>query len=332
MSHTSKSQTSWSDFFSSTGSTAQTREAKPVELPPMSSEELREHQLRDRLKGPEATYELIDYIGSLSSGTGPTIVLSGGEGIFAVQLAECLCNGAVVVHHNSVVVEAMKARVSGSKSAVVNHLGDPERDPAILRRHEIRPAIGYRWCQLPQTAFKSETFGTVIIEQGHEFGIAAALAEAKRLLRKNGTVVLLGYLPFEAVARQKPLKDSATTKLINDVLEHGFEQALGAFVTPDERHLLDRYRSVSFPFNEVAVAASGNFRSRMFMRAAWNLFTLHHFIKGWPVVRRVKASGSIANIDLWNFFNALKNTWGSPRTRRVLNWPIAIRVGAKTSE
>ena len=224
----------------------------------------------------------------------------------------------------------MKARVLGSKTSIVNHLGQPARDPRILRRHVIRSGIDYQWSELPQTSFKAETFDTVIIEQGHEFGIVSAITEAKRLLRKNGTIVLLGYLPLKAVARRKPTKDGATTELINETLEHGFEQALRPFITPDERHLLDGYRHVSFPFDEIFLDDK-NFRPRMFMRAAWDLFTLHQFIETWPVVRRLAASGSISNIDVWNFINTLKNTWGSPRTRRILNWPIAIRVGVKTT-
>jgi len=331
MSVTSISQTVWSHFWSCTGPTAQPAETKQAKIRPLSPEELREHQLSDRLTGPEATHELIDYIRSLktASGGGSTLLLSGGGGAFAVQIAECLRNDVVVVHHNSVVVEAMKARVLGSKTSIANHLGEPARDPEILRRHVIRPGIDYRWAELPQTSFKAKTFDTVVIEQGHEFGIVAAIAEAKRLLRKNGTIVLLGYLPLKAVARRKPTKDGVTTGLINETLEYGFEQALRPFITPDERDLFDGYQTIQFPFDEISVDDE-NFRSRMFMRAAWNLFTLHQFIGTWPVVRRLTASGSIANIDVWNFVNALKNTWGSPRTRRVLNWPIAIRAGVKT--
>ncbi|WP_420737782.1 hypothetical protein [Bradyrhizobium japonicum] len=79
-----------------------------------------------------------------------------------MQMVETHRNDAVVVHHDPVVFEAMKARVLGSKTSIVKHLDDPPRDTKILRRHVIRPGIDYRWAELPQTSFKAATFDMVM--------------------------------------------------------------------------------------------------------------------------------------------------------------------------
>jgi hypothetical protein len=85
-------------FWSCTGPTAQPAETKQAEIRPIKTEEFRENQLSDRLTGPEATHELIDYIRSLktASGGGSILLLSGGGGAFAIQIAEYLRNDVEV--------------------------------------------------------------------------------------------------------------------------------------------------------------------------------------------------------------------------------------------
>lgn len=262
-------QTAWSDLLSRIRPVAPPAQAKQADGGALSPEELRERELSSRLTGPAATDELLDHIRSLktASGGGTTLLLSGGGGAFTVQLAEYL-RDVVVIHHEPIAVEAMKARVLGSKASIANHIANSDRDPRILRENVIRPGIDYRWAELPQTSFMAETFDKVIIEQGHEFGMVSAIAEAKRVLRKRGLIVLLGYLPLKVVSRKNSVNEKATSNIVNGALEHGFEHSLCPLVTSDERHLLNAYRCLDFPFDEIAMGnPNEDYRSRMFMQA-----------------------------------------------------------------
>ncbi|GAA3842920.1 class I SAM-dependent methyltransferase [[Pseudomonas] carboxydohydrogena] len=329
---TQTATTSWANFRYLTGVATAPATARPVSVP-MLAEVQHEQELASRLGGPEATYELVDHIRSMKPVAGRTLLMSGGGGAFAAQFAEAHQYDIAVLHSDPLIVEALKARVLGGEAAVVNHLRNPNGHPRILREHVIRPGIEYRLAELPRTPFPDETFSLVVIEQGHFFGLEAAIAEAKRLLCENGVVVLLGYMPLYVVPRKKPAKDETIVKLINEVLDDGFESALLHFVLPDEQALLDAYRGLDFPFaNCVAGSVFDDYRSRLFMRAAWNLFSLYQHMKTWPVVKRLEESGSISNVDWWNFSTALIQTWGSPGSRRVLNWPVALRTGAKKGD
>lgn len=331
MSHSPKTTTS-ARFRLLTGTNIPTPIAASPAGNPILPEVEREQQLSVRLKGPEATCELIAYIGDLKTIPGRTLLMSGGGGAFAAQFAEALHNGITVLHSDPLVVEALKARVLGSEAAVVSHLAKADREPRILWEHIIRPGIEYHCVELPKAPFADETFSLVVIEQGHAFGLQKALSEASRLLCDGGAVVLLGYMPMFVVSRQKPAKDAKIAEFINERLDLGFDEAFLPFVSSDERALLETYSQAVSPFVDLALPLiNGDYRSRMFMRAAWDLHTLRDHMRTWPVTRRLEESGSISNLDWWGFMSGLSQMWGSSRTRRVLNWPVALRFGVKTS-
>lgn len=287
------------------------------------------------LRGPLATYELIDVMrspGLRSPGGGDTLLLTCGSGASAVQIAEALHN-ITVVSPSADIVRAANARILGSHFSVGQYLEEKDRDPTILRDHAIKPGIRYLQAPLTSTDLPSAAFSFVIIEQGHHTDLNGVIAEARRVLRPGGVVMLIGYMPVRAVPKAKPTKDAAVVKIINEMIDIGFEEALAEALSADERVFAAGYEGLFFPLDELAQKDLWlpHYRRRMFMRAAWTLPELVHHINEWPVTRRIEASGSLTNLDLTNFRDGLKKVWGSPKTRRVLNWPVALRIGRASS-
>jgi hypothetical protein len=264
---------------------------------------------------------------------GPALILSAGGGCFAVQIAE-RWRDATVVFSDKARMDAAVSKPLSSKSAIDKYLSEPERDPAIKRSFEIRAGIDYRCSALDQTGLKANSFSCALIEQGHNAKLPDVIAEAYRLVRPGGLVVLLGYGPFQAVAKAKPGTDRIAVRAFNLEVAEWLRSYFFGRLGDDERTLFSAYGGIDFPFEEVwAPPARSESPSdeALNMRATWNLHEVIDHINAWPVVKRIEAAASPDIIDLMNFRQELRKAWGSPRKRRVIVWPVVMRIGRKGS-
>ena len=140
----------------------------------------------------------------------------------------------------------------------------------------------------------------------HWLDIPAFFAEARRVLAADGVLAVWGY---------------ARTHLspeIDRVMNVFHDKTVGVF-WPAERWMVeDGYRSVVLPFAELDAP-------RFVLEQVWTLDEFAGYVRTWSATQRYgKERGTDPVVDL---VAALGPLWGAEGSRRVVEWPIHLRVG-----
>ena len=187
--------------------------------------------------GPFASHELLSHISSLrviGQHCGRSAILSNGGGAFAVQLAEYLGN-ATVVSPNVKFIRLAKTKPLGSGSAVRRYLDITPTRPFGTVPYVLRSGLTYRTGSLDRTSLPSSTFSFVVIEQGQFGNLRSTLAEACRIARSGGTILLVSYANMRVIAKARPPKDEILVSHINGLLQSHMISFLNPFLTFDEQ-------------------------------------------------------------------------------------------------
>lgn len=186
---------------------------------------------------------------------------------------------------------------------------------AQLAHATPHPHVHYRVAPAEASGLPSAHDGlgvhlAVAAQAAHWFDLERYYAEVRRVVQPGGAVALVGY------------GLSAITPEVDAVVQRLYAGALGAFWTPERRHVETGYRSLPFPFPEVDPPA-------LEMAAEWTLADLLGYVDTWSALRGFERSmGSDALAQLRADFAAEAGAaWGDAMARRAVRWPIAIRAG-----
>ena len=147
----------------------------------------------------------------------------------------------------------------------------------------------------------------VAAQAAHWFDLAAYYAEVRRIGRPGAVVALVSY----GLVRV----DHAD---IDPLLDRFYSDVLGAYWPPERRHVEDGYRSLPFPFAEIAAP-------RLESHARWALAQLVGYVETWSAVWALERAEG--RTPLAAFHRALAGVWGPEATVRTVCWPLALRVG-----
>ena len=145
-----------------------------------------------------------------------------------------------------------------------------------------------------------------VAQAAHWFDLDPFYAEARRVLRPGGVVALITYGILEI--------DDA----IDPVFGHIYGAVAGPYWPPERRHVEDRYRSLPFPFAEIAPPP-------LAIEVAWDLEDLVGYIDTWSALRA--AEKALGESPLPAARAALAAVWGDPATRRTMRFPLSVRAG-----
>jgi SAM-dependent methyltransferase len=145
-----------------------------------------------------------------------------------------------------------------------------------------------------------------VAQAAHWFDLPGFYAEARRVLKAGGVIVLWGYgrlaLPGE----------------MDTEFRSFYAETIGPY-WPPERKLIDAaYRSLDFPFAEFRVP-------EFFIEVAWDLPRLLAYLSTWSAVKRF--SQDTGTSPLPPLERALVPLWGSPEAAKRLKWPLFFRIG-----
>lgn len=140
----------------------------------------------------------------------------------------------------------------------------------------------------------------------HWFDFTAFYAEAARVLKPGGVLAAWSY----GLMQITPAVDAAVWRL--------YEPIVGPYWPPERRYVEERYRSLPFPFREIAVPAFA-------MEALWTLEQLTGYLGTWSAVRRYRKEQGGDPLAL--IADELSAAWGDAETARKVVWPMFMRVG-----
>jgi SAM-dependent methyltransferase len=171
------------------------------------------------------------------------------------------------------------------------------------------PKIDYRvapaeTCDLPGASVDLLTAA----QAAHWFDLPAFFAEARRLLKPGGAIVLISYAGMEHSSSIEPLIDAFRVKTLQPFW-------------PAERQLVENgYRDIHLPFDPIASPP-------FFIEVHWPLAAMIGYLDTWSAIRAMERDQGRGMFD--DFLAELTKTWGDPETTRRIRWPLAIMAGRK---
>ncbi len=143
-------------------------------------------------------------------------------------------------------------------------------------------------------------------QAAHWFKLPAFYQEARRVAAPGCLLALISY----GVLQLEPD--------LNERFQTFYRDEIGPY-WPPERALVDSaYATIDFPFEEVQVPARK-------IRLEWRFSEFWGYLLTWSAVRHAQEAG--CESLLRNFAEEMSALWGDENRRRVIAWPINMRVG-----
>ncbi len=176
-----------------------------------------------------------------------------------------------------------------------------------LRQAETMPGLHYLTALAEATPFRSASIDLVTVAQAlHWFDLERFYNEARRVLRPGGIIAAWTY----NLLRIEPAINRAIKHLYVDILDSYW---------PQERRLVEaNYRTIPFPFQEVAAPL-------FTMTVDWRLGDLLGYLSTWSAVQRYRQATGRDPLD--QVRAELLDAWGEPDLVRHISWPLVLRVG-----
>jgi SAM-dependent methyltransferase len=177
-----------------------------------------------------------------------------------------------------------------------------------IRRATAHERIEYRVARAESSGLPDASVDLVTAAQAlHWLDAPAFFGEAKRVLADGGAIAVWGY--------GDPLLDSDALDRTLHAFNHG---TLERYWFPERQLLLNGYRTIPFPFNEVTLPA-------MQMEMRWTLAELAGYLRTWSSTARYAAEhGSDPVIEIEK---SLLRDWGDTEKPRLVRWPLHLRAG-----
>ena len=179
---------------------------------------------------------------------------------------------------------------------------------AAARAH---PGVEYRLAEAGDSGLEAGSIDLVTVAQAlHWFDLGRFYAEARRVLVPGGVLAVWTYADPRL---DEPALDAAIRRFTRGTV--------GAFWPPERRLVDDGYRSLAFPFEEIALPG-------FVLERAWTLPELAGYLRTWSASQRYLDRHGADPVLL--FEAEARAAWGDPALRRTARWPLAVRAGRAT--
>lgn len=140
----------------------------------------------------------------------------------------------------------------------------------------------------------------------HWFDRPEFYAKVEHVLKPDGAIAVWCY----GVCSITPALDAAVRDF--------YDGTVGPYWPPERRLVDDAYRTLEFPFREIAPPLFS-------MRQQWDLVQFLAYLDTWSAVQRyIRQNGHDPVVKLGD---TLRRIWGASDSQRTVSWPLHIRVG-----
>lgn len=170
------------------------------------------------------------------------------------------------------------------------------------------PGVEYRVATAYESGLADRSVDVVTVAQAiHWFGRDAFYEETKRVLHPGGAIAIWVY--------GDPVMESDDLEAIVHRYNRG---TIEEFWRPERQIILDGLRTIEFPFREVEAPV-------MMLECHWTLAEFAGYLRTWSATTAYAAhlkEDPVAPVEA-----ELRELWGPPEKRRLIEWPLHIRAG-----
>jgi SAM-dependent methyltransferase len=173
------------------------------------------------------------------------------------------------------------------------------------------PNVEYRQALAEESGLASGSVDLVTVATAvHWFDFDRFYAEVERVLAPGGALAVWAY----NLARVSPEVDVLIDRLAREIV--------GPYWPPERRWVDEEYRTLPFPFAEVAVPP-------LWIEEQWAFDRFAPYFRTWSATARYReATGRDPVADL---LPELERAWGDPAQVRTVRWPVMMRAGRPRS-
>ena len=178
---------------------------------------------------------------------------------------------------------------------------------AQIAAAERHPRVEYRVALAESSGLPARTVDLVTVAQAaHWFDLTRFYAEVRRVGRTGGLLALVTYGNIDT--------DPDVVRIVQDFRR----DVIDRFWPPERIHVDTGYRQLLFPFEELEPPAFA-------LEQSWSLSDFLGYIDTWSAVRAAEAAMGRAPLE--TFAGMLRDVWGPPETRKIIRWPLSMRLG-----
>ena len=164
--------------------------------------------------------------------------------------------------------------------------------------------INYSLQPAENTNFPDNSFDLITVAQAiHWFDFTQFYREVNRTLKSGGIIAVIGYSLFKS------------NEQTDDLINHFYHDIVGSYWDPERRYLVEGYRKLPFPFEEIKTP---DFE----MEFCWDFEHLIGYLKTWSAVKHFQNKHGKNPVDAIS--GDLKNAYGESG---VVKFSILLRVG-----
>jgi SAM-dependent methyltransferase len=174
-----------------------------------------------------------------------------------------------------------------------------------IRAASPHPRVTYRVAPAETSGLEPRSADLITAAQAaHWFEMGAFYQEARRVAKPGALLALITYGVLHVEGDAEPS------------VQDFYWKTIAPYWPPERRHVEAGYRSLAFPFEEIAIPP-------MEIRRLWTRDQFMDYVETWSAVRQVEKAGQRALVDA--FAAQLAALWPDGEGRAV-HWPITVRA------